>query len=868
MRKTKTSNKRHRRGTILPLFALMLVGLVGFLALSIDIGIVAVAETQAQNAADNAALAGCRTLNGSTTSSSTQSATSMAQSAAASNSILSKSVSASQVAVQHGAYHYDYSSMTFTPTFPPVSPDNYNLTQATVNPGVASFFSKIFGLSSLNVQATSTAAYRPRDVAIVLDFSGSMNNEADLWNCESYLGSYLNTPNNTDPVFPQWGVYSPSFSSGANFQCTASSPTVGMCNVSIPIQGYTALVNDFYSNSRGASAVSAFSASSATSTTPIGDTYLTTNSNTSSTPGRSIDEITGSSSLTNTKNKNFVSQGYKYFTGKTFNGYTEGPNYWGKTFYIWPPDQTNDWRKNYFFLSDGVTPLNDNTQLYDSNGNWQNPPDNYVINYKAILNWIQNIGPNPFPSQLRSGDILYYTSIPTDVPASAYNPSALNSTITNQDQRFWKEYIDFVIGVWMDPNGNVQNPGSSTCSYGPDFTCGDGTLVSISGPDSATKYNGTAFISPTDNPLRPRHRFWFGPMTMIQYMLDTSISPGTFHDVSMVPAKLGVAGAVTDIQNNHPNDMVSMIYYARPSYAGEPSTVGVFDNPISSLGRNYTSITNSLWYPPNSSSADVRPWDSNGKLTPRAHGDYDSNTATSYGLMLAYNQLSGNTALQSSGMGGYGRKGAAAAGDSGDRRSGQCLDQCRHEQRRRLPGLFQRRFGQQLFVELDRSEHRRDQRRQPDLRSTTIRATACPASRPRPSRYRFSASPSGRSTSRPRRPHTTRRESRSCSRSRRSAARRSPARPAIRPTDISGASARCRSGRRCCSKPSPRSWTAPSRSRWSNNARRAGDRRDPYPGNTCRPPGYHRSSKPPLPPPNRTLPPWPSPIPLLVAKTV
>ena len=60
-------------------------------------------------------------------------------------------------------------------------------------------------------------------------------------------------------------------------------------------------------------------------------------------------------------------------------------------------------------------------------------------------------------------------------------------------------------------------------------------------------------------------------MTMIQYILDSSMSPGTFHDISMVPAKLGISGAITDIQNNHPNDMVSMIYYARPSYAGEPA---------------------------------------------------------------------------------------------------------------------------------------------------------------------------------------------------------------------------------------------------------------------------------------------------------
>jgi hypothetical protein len=69
-------------------------------------------------------------------------------------------------------------------------------------------------------------------------------------------------------------------------------------------------------------------------------------------------------------------------------------------------------------------------------------------------------------------------------------------------------------------------------------------------------------------------------------------------------------------------------------------------------------MINSLWYPPNSSSADVTPWSSNGNLIPNAHADYDSNTATSYGLMLAYNLFSGSSTLQSLGMGGYGRKGA------------------------------------------------------------------------------------------------------------------------------------------------------------------------------------------------------------------
>lgn len=77
-----------------------------------------------------------------------------------------------------------------------------------------------------------------------------------------------------------------------------------------------------------------------------------------------------------------------------------------------------------------------------------------------------------FPTQLRAGRILYYAAIPDDIQASAYNHSNLNSQITDPDQRFWKEYIDFAIGVWRDPFGNIQQPGSPACSYGPDFSWG------------------------------------------------------------------------------------------------------------------------------------------------------------------------------------------------------------------------------------------------------------------------------------------------------------------------------------------------------------------------------------------------------------
>ena len=643
--------RAHRRGILLPLFAMGLVAICGFLALAVDIGLVALARTEAQNAADSAALAGARAIDGSSNSN-LSAATTEAQTAAVANNILGQSLQTSQVAIVHGAYHYDSTNRVFVPQFPPVSPDNYNLTKATVTASVSNQFANVLGLSISNISATAIAAHRPRDIALVLDYSGSMNNESDLWNCETYLGSMQGTSNNTDPVFPEFGPYNQTFSPLAGMQCTSADPRVGMCNVSQSVLGVPAMVNDFYQNARGSAATPAFSAASSAITNSVngGDNYL--NAKNSSTPAKTWKDITGSSSV------GFA--GYAASQGGTFYGYIQGPGYWGKTFFIWPPDPINDWRKTYFLKSYGGSGVNDDRLLFSSSGVFNTPTGNYVINYAAILNWIKNVGPNPFPTQLRAGNILFYSSIPTDVPASAYDYSNLNSGITDPDQRFWKEYIDFTLGVWKDPSGNVQTPGNPACSIGTDFTCGSssaGSYVSITGPDT-TDPNGRSYIAATDNPKRPRHRFWFGPMTMIQFMSDTGKLPGTVHDVSMVAAKLGIAGALTDIQNNHPNDIVAMLLFSRPPYTGEPTEEGSFGKPQSSLGRDYTSMINALWYPPNSGTSDVRLWDANDQLTPRAHGDYDANTATSYGLMLAYNQFSSNSALQSPGLGGYGRVGA------------------------------------------------------------------------------------------------------------------------------------------------------------------------------------------------------------------
>jgi Flp pilus assembly protein TadG len=675
-----------------------LVSMCGFVALAVDIGMIAAAKTQLQNAVDAGAMAGARSLNGSSGQNlgsvgTAGTAMDNAMKTTQANQILSSVVPSANVTLTFGAWHYDTTTQLFVPQFPPVAPDNYNLCQVSATYNVNLAFAPAFRLidpsfqSVMQVSASSQAAHRPRDICLVLDFSGSMNNESDLWNNESYLDSGQTnstngytwpktsnpnyTSNNTDTVYPLFGHYSnqtdyTDYVHYANLLSpfsTASSPLynnslIGRSNVSTAVLGMPAMVNDFYSNGRGATMSYAFSSwpdSYANGTASgQGDNYLPKNGQSIPNYATTVQDILNNT----TYNANFETQGYRSQASTTFNGYTLGPRYWGKTFFIWPPDPTNDWRKNYFFLSDGTSACNDNTKLFKTTApGYNDPSGNYVINYKAILNFIANIGANPFPSELRSGSILYYDSIPTDVPSSAYDHTQANYNITDANQRFWKEYIDWALGVWRDPNGNIQHTQTPSCSVGPDYKFG---TIKVSAPPSSSD---ARYMDYADNPWRPRHRLWFGPMTMVQFMMDTGLLSGVTQDISMFPMKQGVGCALLDIQNNHPNDLVAMLPFSRPQYSNDAPGTGTFNNPQYSLTNTYSAMVSSLWVPPNSSSSDVRPWDTNGTQTPRAHGDFDSNTASDYGFMLAYNQFSGNKSLQTAGpnssaVGGFGRKGA------------------------------------------------------------------------------------------------------------------------------------------------------------------------------------------------------------------
>lgn len=793
-----------RRGSILPLTAIGLVAILGFIALAIDVGMLMVARNQAQNAADTAAMTAARAIDGSPSGNLTG-AEAKGREAATRNKILSVQIDPSEVSFENGYFYYDQNSSTFQPVIgTPSGADNYNLSQAVVrtNRSNNAAFARVFMINDLNVTATAIAAHRPRDICVILDYSGSMNNESDLWNNESYLGSVNNSPNNNDTVVPTFGQYS---SSSATLINTSQDARVGKCNVTQEFQGFTSLVGDFFQNNRGSSSSAAFTtAPDSYAGTPGGDNFLKITQNSGATFAQTAAQVVSNTTF----DQDFEINGYSAYTGnlngnggrwadtstnpvtiRGFNGYTQGPKYWGKTFMVWPPDPrragaisqatvktwlqelgytTNDlnltdtpdsfgrvrnanqkkvqgifktvtgvqatyswntgtpwpangtalasylltvprpvnpgnpsstsdlpatggtlmtttdatfqrimglhdrvnltdhldWRARFFLKSDGTTPVDSNDLLWDSSGNWRPPVSgsttNYKINYAKILAWIKQ-SPSAVPSQLRAGRILYYDSIPDDVPSGAYTWTNSNTSLTsggsNYNERFWKEYIDYVLGVWRDPFNVQSGPGNPACSIGPDFTFG--TVAATAKPTgTASGHLFNQYMSYSDNPRRPRHRGWFGPMTMVQFISDTGKNPGTVHDISMMPAKIGIHAALLDIKTNHPNDLVSLIMFNRPRITGEPADVGAFPKAQFALSRDYDGMINALYYPPNSGTTDVRLWDSNGVQTPRAYGDFVANTATNYGFMVAYNQLSGSATLRSQGLGGNGRKGS------------------------------------------------------------------------------------------------------------------------------------------------------------------------------------------------------------------
>ena len=342
-----------------------------------------------------------------------------------------------------------------------------------------------------------------------------------------------------------------------------------------------------------------------------------------------------------------------------------GPGYYGKTFYMWPPDPrftgtsasaatpaapTNgvppkdtsgkylcDWRQRFFVKHGTNTPVNDNSVLWSGAGNWNQggQAGTYDVNYNAVIAWLTS-GPQVLPPNLCAGRTLYYSSIPTTIPSSG----------GTQDQMWWRNYIDYVIG-----NGSTGTQQQTL--YGRQSS-GWSQPVKITAYSSLTG-SPKPYMNYNDNPIRPRLHFWFGPLSMMCFIGTNNTSgqldAGTLHESQDWQLKAGINSALSDIQKNHPADWVSLIYF---------STLSQYGTARVTLGRDYTTLSNALFYPfsllssLSNQTVEKRPYDSSfndqaAADIPNANGG----TSPEMGFMVAYNQFSGNAA-----SGGAGRHGA------------------------------------------------------------------------------------------------------------------------------------------------------------------------------------------------------------------
>ena len=236
------------------MLAVSVVGLFAFVALAVDLGMLAVSRNHSQNAADIAAMVGTRTLNNKPTAINNDLilAVANAKATATSNILLSTNFTDAQVQkIEVGQFLYDSSAGLFrvstwtdvTNSQSAAAPSgSWTAIRVTLAVAQPTYFMKVMGITSMPSGAVATAVYRPRDTAFVLDMTGSMA-----------YASHVQLPNghssmNPDNLVPSFGHYvsvQSNLIASAN-QANGNGEAISRNNICITTPGGPPIVRNFY----------------------------------------------------------------------------------------------------------------------------------------------------------------------------------------------------------------------------------------------------------------------------------------------------------------------------------------------------------------------------------------------------------------------------------------------------------------------------------------------------------------------------------------------------------------------------------------------------------------------------------------------
>ncbi|MBK8268707.1 MAG: VWA domain-containing protein [Planctomycetes bacterium] len=185
-----------RRGAVMVQTVLFggTVGL-GVAALAIDTGLMYSARQELQSATDAAALAAASQLG--KTEDAQALATAEAKKFAKFNEVMNEDADLVDADVVFGHAELVGSKYTFTPGASPSDAVKVTLKRdQTVGDGpVSLLFAKTFGMSGARMKASAVAMLVPRDIAMVVDLSGSMNDDSELRHHKAFASEKTGTIN-------------------------------------------------------------------------------------------------------------------------------------------------------------------------------------------------------------------------------------------------------------------------------------------------------------------------------------------------------------------------------------------------------------------------------------------------------------------------------------------------------------------------------------------------------------------------------------------------------------------------------------------------------------------------------------------------
>lgn len=164
--------RRQRRGKIVVMTAFLMTMFMAMIAFGVDVGYIAVARTEIQICTDAAALAGASGLADGTSVAQTR-----AEDYLTRNKVAGQTLGTSNATIEFGVW--TETNKTFSTTSG-ATPNGIRINTSLTS--VPLFFGKALNKNSFNVSAQSIAVYQPRDIVLVLDYSGSMSYDSQFRN--------------------------------------------------------------------------------------------------------------------------------------------------------------------------------------------------------------------------------------------------------------------------------------------------------------------------------------------------------------------------------------------------------------------------------------------------------------------------------------------------------------------------------------------------------------------------------------------------------------------------------------------------------------------------------------------------------------